>query len=272
MRGGGFRSAALFRSPFLPPLSFLNPANASDSTRTMGYTDLHCHWVAGVDDGAASAAQGLAILRGLRKLGFRRVIATPHMRPGLFDNTRGGLERAYEAAEHGLRAEQGLPALGLSCEHYLDDVVYDRIVNGGALPYPGGRSILLELYDSEFSGRLEVTLAHVRRQGLIPVIAHPERYRALWGRPGQLERVLDVGAAALLDIAALAGHYGNRPRRAAREFLELGLYTAACSDAHRAADLGPVSAGMQWVVERYGQGELQGLLSDGPSEILAGTA
>lgn len=238
----------------------------------MGYIDLHCHWVSGVDDGAPNAAEGRAILRGLCELGFSRVVATPHMRPGLFDNTREELEVAYRAAVRGLEPESGLPALGLACEHYLDDVVYERIVQSRALPFPGGRAILLELYDSEFSGRLETMLANLRRRGLVPVIAHPERYRALWGHPGQLERLVDVGAAALLDIAALAGHYGQSPQRAAQHFLELGLYTAACSDAHRSADLEPVRAGMDWVVQRYGRSELNGLLGEGPSEILAGKA
>ena len=47
--------------------------------------DLHCHFLPGIDDGAPSVAEGVAMLEGLKALGFTRVIATPHMRPGMFD-------------------------------------------------------------------------------------------------------------------------------------------------------------------------------------------
>ena len=46
-----------------------------------GFVDLHCHWIAGIDDGAKTPEDGLAMLRGLREAGFDTVVATPHMRP-----------------------------------------------------------------------------------------------------------------------------------------------------------------------------------------------
>jgi protein-tyrosine phosphatase len=51
-----------------------------------GFVDLHCHWIAGIDDGAPSEAEGVAMLKALNSAGFDRVIATPHMRVGMFDN------------------------------------------------------------------------------------------------------------------------------------------------------------------------------------------
>ena len=37
------------------------------------------------------------MLAALGALGFEHVVATPHMRPGMFDNSRADLERAFEA-------------------------------------------------------------------------------------------------------------------------------------------------------------------------------
>jgi protein-tyrosine phosphatase len=85
-----------------------------------------------------------------------------------------------------------------------------------------------------------------------------------------LERLLDAGAVALLDVAALAGKYGARPERSARELLERGLYHAACSDAHRPADLPFVERGMAALDAEYGREELDALLGSGPQEILEG--
>lgn len=211
------------------------------------------------------------MLRELRRLGFELVVATPHMRPGLFDNDRPTLEAAFEQQRH-FEQEPDLPRVELSAEHYFDDVVYQRLLDGAGLPYPGGRAVLLEFYEMDLPPTIDHLLARLRRQGLVPVIAHPERYRAIWRSPDTLERLLDTGAVALLDSAALIGKYGSRPQRSARELLERGLYGAACSDAHRPKDVAEVEKAMAWIERRYGTEEIQQLFSSGPKAILQGTA
>lgn len=237
-----------------------------------GWVDLHCHWIPGVDDGAPTLADGLALLQGLAGLGFECVVATPHMRPGLFDNTADELRRAFARAEAELEKVAHLPRRELSSEHFFDDLVFERLCSGQGLPYPGGAAVLLEFYESSFPPRVDQLLSQLRRQGLTPVIAHPERYRVLWDQPLILDRLLDLGAVALLDLGALVGKYGRQPQRCAEALLERGAYHAACSDAHRPSDLLEVAQGMELITARYGAGELQALLRDGPLEILSGTA
>ena len=234
-----------------------------------GFVDLHCHFVAGIDDGARDEDEGLAMLRGLRKLGFDWVIATPHMRPGLFDNDKAAIESAYARTKPALERDD-LPRTSLASEHYFDDVVYARILNGHALPYPGGRAILLEFYEQDFPLAIDRCLSELRRAGILPVIAHPERYRCLFQSLGPLEPLVDAGAAALLDSAALDGKYGDLPRRTAQKILELELYHAACSDAHRPEDVLRVERGMRWIEETYGSRELTYLYSEGPRALLDG--
>jgi len=237
-----------------------------------GFVDLHCHWIPGVDDGAASFDDAVALLRGLGGLGFARVIATPHMRPGLFDNTAARLRAAYDEMEARLAQLPELPARALASEHFFDEVVFERLCAGQGLPYPGGAAVLLEFYESTFPPRVDQLLAQLRRRGFTPVVAHPERYRVLWEQPEILERLLDQGAVALLDVAALVGKYGRHPQRCAELLLERGLYHAACSDAHRPDDVQQVGRGLERVRELYGEEELQSLFVQGPLEILAGTA
>jgi protein-tyrosine phosphatase len=104
-----------------------------------GFIDLHCHWVADIDDGVRAPAAGVALLRGLQELGFSVVVATPHMRPGMFDNDQTSLSRAFDAMSVPLaqaRAEGPLPEVHLASEHFFDDVVFERIRRGEGLPYP----------------------------------------------------------------------------------------------------------------------------------------
>jgi protein-tyrosine phosphatase len=231
--------------------------------------DLHCHFLPGIDDGAPSIADGVAMLEGLRALGFEQVVATPHMRPGMFDNEKQGLTAAFEQFLPAVTGRR-VPELSLSSEHYFDERVYTRLLNGDALPYPGGRAVLLEFYEIDFPPVIEQRLFDLRRRRILPVIAHPERYRKFWDQPEALERLVDQGVATLLDCMALVGKYGRRPQRAAEELLERELYHAACTDLHRPKDLETVAESLRLIEKRYDQAELEFLFREGPTALLAG--
>jgi protein-tyrosine phosphatase len=236
-----------------------------------GFIDLHCHWVAAIDDGARSAAESAELLRGLKSIGFDRVVATPHMRPGMFDNTRADLERAYEATVAALAGASDLPELGLSSEHWFDDIVFARLLSGEALPYPGGHAALVEFPTTTFPARVAHRFFDLRARRLRPVLAHPERYEPVWRDVAVLDPVVDGGTVLLLDVAALAGKYGRAPRRAAEELLEEGYYYAACSDAHAPRDVAEVEKGIKALYDLAGAEEASFLLRDGPRAILEGT-
>lgn len=210
------------------------------------------------------------MLRALHRAGFDTVMATPHMRPGMFDNARDDLERAYHAMTPHLTAAGPLPHVELSSEHYFDDVVYERLLSGQALPYPGGKAVLVEFYTVEFPRAGEKRLFDLTCRGILPVIAHPERYRYLWKSPEVLERLVASGAASLLDVASFVGKYGRETQRVAELLLEQGLYHAACTDSHRPEDVADAARGMERVAELYGAEEVDALFRTGPREILAG--
>jgi protein-tyrosine phosphatase len=235
-----------------------------------GFIDLHSHWIAGIDDGARSPEEGIALLRGLYQAGFSTVVATPHMRPGMFDNTQSTLRAAYEATRAALAGAPDLPALDLSSEHFFDDIVYQRLMEGGALPYPGGHAALVEFPNRAFPARVAHRFFDLRRRKIRPVIAHPERYEPVFKDIRVLDPLLDGGAVLLLDVAALTGKYGRAPRKAAEELLEEGYYYAACSDAHAARDVAEVKKGIDLVFDQLGQEEASFLLVDGPRSILEG--
>jgi protein-tyrosine phosphatase len=209
------------------------------------------------------------MLRALRRAGFDYVMATPHMRPSLFDNEKTDLENAFSAMDLG--CEQGLPNVGLSSEHYFDDIVFQRLMKGDALPYPGGKAVLVEFPNDAFPARIGDRFFDLRMRKLRPVLAHPERYRPVWKDRTVLDPFLDSGVVLLLDVAALAGKYGRAPERAALELLEDGYYVAACSDAHRAKDVEDVARGIARLEKLVGQEEAAYLLRDGPLAILNGT-
>lgn len=236
----------------------------------MGYVDLHCHFVPAIDDGVRTEDEGVELLRGLAGIGFERVVATPHMRPGMFDNHRGAMEVAFATMSSRVASEAGMPAIDLASEHWFDDVVFARLVAGEGAPYPGGHAALIELNPDMFPVRLANAFFELRRRKIRPVLAHPERYAPVWSDHAILDPLLDGGTLCLLDVAALVGKYGRKPEHTARRLLEDGYYYAACSDAHRPADVALVARGIDELRALMGAEETDFLLGEGPRNILSG--
>jgi len=197
-----------------------------------GFVDLHSHWIAGIDDGARTPEAGVSLLRGLKRAGFDTVVATPHMRPGMFDNDKAALERAFASMCPHIVDDPELPDVHLASEHFLDEIVFQRLVRGAGLPYPdlaeGRRSprrgVLIELAPQGFPTHLQRRLFDLARSGLRPVLAHPERYQE--------------------------------------------AYEAACSDAHRPEDAETTAEAIEALEQTVGLAEATRLLRDGPRQIL----
>ncbi len=233
--------------------------------------DLHCHWIAGIDDGVRTPEDGLLLLSKLRSAGFATVVATPHMRPGMFDNDRDALEGAYVRMQSHLDTQRtNLPNVHLASEHYFDDVVFERIKNDAGLPYPGGHAVLIEFSPTVFPARIGARLTDLKRRGLTTVVAHPERYQPVWEDDRCLDELLDAGAHLLLDVCAVVGKYGRAAQRAAEKLLEQEAYQAACSDAHKPQDVDTVVQAIDRLTRLVGQKETERLLVLGPKSILDG--
>jgi len=244
-----------------------------DGDRSMrGFVDLHSHWIAAIDDGARTEAEGVEMLRALHDVGFSTVVATPHMRTGMFPNDRTDLARAYAAMAPALaraRADGArLPAIHLASEHYLDDTAFHRLTHGEALPYPGGGAALVELPSEAFPVRVAHRFVDLHRASITPVLAHPERYRPVWDDDSCLDPLLDAGAHLLLDVCALVGKYGRAAQRAAEKLVEEDAYEAACSDVHRPADVEVVAAAITRLESLVGPAEARRLLDEGPRRLL----
>lgn len=235
-----------------------------------GYVDLHCHYLPGIDDGARTLDEGLRILTGLAKIGYTTVVATPHIRTAMFDNRKPGLERSYAELRAIARDVPRLPETGLAAEHYCDDVFWQLFCDGQAMPYPGGKAALVEFHYEHWPRRVEDRFFEMQIQGVRPVLAHPERYSALFSTTDPIDPLLEVGTVALLDIMSLVGRYGRRSKHAAERMLDEGVYYAACTDSHRPGDVERVAEAITRLRSLVGAEETEELLAENPRRILSG--
>lgn len=236
----------------------------------MGFVDLHAHVLPGLDDGARTLDDSLAILRGLAGLGYERVTATPHQKASQFLPSGDAIAQAYAVVQKAV-ADHGLPlTVGLAAENYWDDVFFGRWVDSSFPRYDGGPAFLFEIRPETIPLNFEGALYQLQLRGLRPVMAHPERYVQFWKDLPRLERMADAGCALLVDLGAISGAHGGPQKKAAHKLLESRLCHAVASDAHTIEDVTAAREGLDWIRKKLGLGELSRLADENPRRILAG--
>lgn len=237
-----------------------------------GYVCLHSHYVPGIDDGAPTYEEGREILRTLRAEGFSGAVATPHIRPGMFDNRPVGLREHYAQLEERLANEAvgELPRRGLAAEHFFDDHVFSMLASKRGQSYPGGHAVLIELPRRQLPLALDRAFFQIALTGTTVVLAHPERYHPFFKNSERLEPLVAAGVLLQLDLMSLVGHYGRAPRKAAERLLDEGLYFLGCTDMHRAKDGKHVRKAVEKLEKRVGRAGVARLLGEHPRRILRG--
>jgi protein-tyrosine phosphatase len=237
----------------------------------MGLVDLHCHLLWAIDDGCETPGETLAAARLLVELGFSDSAPSPHAVQGLPSGDPARAEARRAEAEALLRAE-GVPlALHRNAENRLDDEFLARADGDGRRGVGvSQRWVLLEVPFDGAVPALPDLVFRLRRKGILPLFAHPERC-AEFERPGRAAEIVRLGAALQLNVGALSGIYGKGARRTAERLLDEGLYAVAATDLHRA------DGAHEWLDEalaalekRAGDAALQRLLSVNPRRVLAG--
>jgi protein-tyrosine phosphatase len=234
----------------------------------MGFVDLHSHVLPGIDDGSPDAATSLAMLRGLAGLGFDTICATPHQKAGQFMPSREQIDSAHSATRDALAGAGVVVELGLAAENMWDDVFHTRLEANQIPSYNGGNAFLVELQPSVLPLGLIDTIFRLRMIGKLPVLAHPERYHALWD-DDDLVRKLAAECAMVVDLGAIAGYHGKREGKMARRLVEQGLAHAVASDAHSLNDVRVAAEGIAWIRKKHGDVVVERLLDAHPRSILA---
>jgi protein-tyrosine phosphatase len=228
-----------------------------------GFVDLHSHVLPGIDDGAKTIADSEQMLRLLSQVGFSQVCATPHQKAAQYLPSAEQIAAAYAAAQQVV----GPLTLLLGAENFWDDVFFERARDRTIPSYTGGKAFLFEIPPHVIPPRFVDDLFRERAKGLLPVLAHPERYDGF-----DVDRAVAVGktCALVVDLGALSGAHGWRESRVARKLVLEGTVHALASDVHSTTDIQSAAAGIAWVRKKLGENEVQRLLSDNPRRILQG--
>src|SRR5947209_16903106 len=143
-------------------------------------------------------------------------------------------------------------------------------IQAGRLATLNGSSyLLLELWNSTWIPETERVIFELRAHGIIPILAHPERYRVIQQDPGRLAALLRQGALAQLTASSLVGMQGSTTRRCAETLLKKGLIHCIASDAHGLHKRPPgVTRGLQCAVQMLGQTRVHQMTEVCPAAVI----
>ncbi len=194
--------------------------------------DVHVHILPDIDDGPATMQEALRLARHLVQEGIRHAIATPHYND---EYPRRSAQEVWERV-HTLQQELNRNNIPLQLfaghEARIKPELVEDIQAGRLATLNNSRYLLLELWETHWLPRTEQVFFELRMAGIVPVLAHPERYQRIQKEPEVLQPLLEKGILTQVTASSLLGKQGNTVRRCAEILLKRGLVSCLVSDAH----------------------------------------
>jgi tyrosine-protein phosphatase YwqE len=194
--------------------------------------DLHSHVLPGLDDGSPSLGESLRMLREMEKMGFRKIITTPHVISDLYPNTKEQILGQLYHMKDIIRQEAIQLEVEASGEYHMDNEFPGKVQRGEVIPFGKKKYLLIELPFQKPVFSIEEILYQTQLSGYEPVIAHPERYGWLMGKMKLYEGLKNRGLFFQLNLNSLAGLYGFPAKIAANQLIAAGMIDFAGTDAH----------------------------------------
>ena len=194
-------------------------------------TDVHSHFIPGIDDGSPHLEASIEMLTAMAELGYRKVIITPHSMADGYRNTPeiilGGLEKLRAGARSaGINIE-----IEAAAEYYLDHELEQRVVKKEVLTF-GKDLLLFELPFISEPTILRTVIFQMQTHGYRPVLAHPERYSFWYNEFSKYEELKQRGVLFQLNLVAMSGAYGPQTKQIAERMIDAGFYELLGSDCH----------------------------------------
>lgn len=234
--------------------------------------DLHAHLLPGLDDGPDTLAESLDMARMAVDDGITTCVLTPHIHPGRFDNQRSRLEPELHAFRQALAQHQIPLNVRLGAEvrvsmESLDLLLQDELPFLGSVR--GSRILLLELPHSHIPVGCMKLVERLLSMNVRPLLAHPERNKAVMDAPARIAPFLAAGCWLQLTASAITGGFGRVSQQVALHLLDEDAVRVVASDAHNLSARPPrLSPAHAFISQRWGVDRANELLRHHPAQIL----
>lgn len=233
-----------------------------------GFVDIHTHILPGVDDGAKNLEVSSKMLQIAYEQGVRAIIATPHYELGN-QTTKDNLMKAFEMVEEEIKR------LSLPMKLYLgNEIMYQEgclaaVKEGRALTLAGSRYVLIEFgYEVSFK-TIYRGMQQFIQAGYYPIIAHVERYQALYKKENNINDLIELGCYIQMNGKSLMGGPFNALSSWCKQLVKHGYVHFIASDCHNETERAPMLGDcIRRLKKRTDDYELCGLTINHPYYII----
>ncbi|MCG8333045.1 MAG: hypothetical protein MJE63_00905 [Proteobacteria bacterium] len=229
--------------------------------------DTHCHILPGVDDGPATFQQALQMAKLALADGITAIVATPHV---IDKNlSRSSLNASVSRFNERL-SELGIPLEIVSGGEFsllLDPMwVKNYCINNG-------KYVLVEFPHTHLPKTALEQLYVINMQGLVPIIAHPERNPSILRNPDLLLELMEANVMVQVTAGSLCGNFGRNEQQCARYLIKNDMVHILASDAHDHKYRKPIlSKGLKIATKLIGKERALKLVFDNPRAVVYGEA
>jgi len=194
--------------------------------------DMHCHLLAGLDDGPRTDEDALAMCRIAYEEGVRIMAATAHQNEQWPAVTPDRIRQAARNLAQHLR-EADLPLTVFPCAEVMVHPDLEIAWNKGDLLSIADRRqfVLLEMPHQLFVD-LRNTVVGLRQDGVRPLLAHPERQPEFLHEPGEIEELIEAGCLVQVSASSVTDPASPRDGRALKSWFQRGVVHCLGSDGH----------------------------------------
>lgn len=231
--------------------------------------DLHCHLLPGIDDGAPDVETSLEMARIAVDDGIEMIACTPHIYPGLYENSGPDILRRVDELQIILN-DAGIPlTLTSGCDAHLTPTMVAELKSGHIPTLAKSRYFLFEPPHHVAPPRLEESVFATIAAGYMPIVTHPERLSWIESHYETMKTMARSGAWMQLTAGSITGRFGKRPQYWSERMLDEGLVHIIATDAHNLRNRKPLMAeATRMVAERLGDDAARDMVLTRPRMVL----
>lgn len=194
--------------------------------------DIHSHVLPGIDDGADNLETSLEMLKLACEKGIDSIIATPHYHKGNYDNFYEDVVKATEnlnlkAYEAGIHIKV-LPGQEVFLDKYTPKLYKEGILGG----LNNSKFMLVETSMMNMAKDVLDIVYELRLLGVVPILAHPERYKYVIEKPEIINAFIKEGCLFQINTGSINGFFGGNVQKTSERLIKHGICSFVASDAH----------------------------------------
>ena len=204
--------------------------NHNRKIETITSTDLHSHILPGIDDGVQNIEESIEIIKLMKRIGYKKMIATPHIMYDAYGNTKTSILKSLENFTKLLKKHGVEMHIEAAAEYYLDEG-FLKLLDKKEVLTVGESYLLFETSYVQKPSNLEKAIFMIEASGFIPLLAHPERYRYI-KTPSYYKHLKSLGVYFQVNLNSFCGAYGKHAQKMAKYLAREKMIDFIGSDIH----------------------------------------